>query len=96
MIFEGSRYARVGVTRTADGKDYVPPRDRAAVRPEDVTFVAADPGDTWISLATRHLGNPELWWAIAEINGVVNPLEPLEPGAVIAVPTVRALHEVIL
>ena len=36
-------------------------------------------GDRRDLLATRHVGDPELWWQLADANGVVDPRELTDP-----------------
>jgi hypothetical protein len=74
-----SRYAGIGVAlHQPDGdRDPVPYlRRRLCPSPEHfatlqvVTVVEGDRRDT---LAARHLGDPELWWRLADANGVIDP-----------------------
>ena len=82
-----SRYVAVGVD-TLDRGDGSPPvpyfRRRFCPAPERlallqlVSVVAGDRRDT---LAARHLGDVELWWRLADANGVVDPRAlTAEPG----------------
>lgn len=76
-----SRYAGVGTTAhhpPAGGqadpiahlrRRLVPAPERFATLHE-VTATAADRRDL---LAATHLGDPELWWRIADANGVIDP-----------------------
>jgi nucleoid-associated protein YgaU len=43
-------------------------------------------GDTLPSVAFRELGKPAYWRAIAELNGIDDPLR-LSPGTVLLIPT---------
>jgi len=36
--------------------------------------------DWWDNISQRFYRTPNLWWAIAELNGVVSPFEELEAG----------------
>ena len=96
-FYERSRYANTKIIRDAQGRTYVPPIERPArLDYPDNVQVAAEPGDTWSGLAYTYLGDPELWWAIAIFNNVFNPFEDPRPGAVLTIPSVRTVHEVLL
>jgi len=84
-----SRYQGVGTATWAPpadpGQDPVPVaflRRRLVPRPErlalqhEVTCVEGDRRDL---LAATHLGDPELWWRIADGNGVIDPATMTEP-----------------
>lgn len=74
-----SRYAGTGVTAHDPG-DGSPPvahlRRRLCPRPEVFALlyeVRVVEGDRRDLLATQHVGDPELWWRLADANGVVDP-----------------------
>lgn len=84
-----SRYAGVGIAHhvpeTEPGVEPVPVaflRRRLVPRPErfstlyDVRCVEGDRRDL---LAARHLGDAELWWRLADANGVIDPVGMTEP-----------------
>ena len=48
----------------------------------EFTVVTAQPGDSFSSLAEKHLRNPSLGWIIEEVNGV----DALNPGQVLIIP----------
>jgi hypothetical protein len=74
-----SRYADVGLDAwsPADGSPPVPfLRRRLCPGPErsaTLYEVRVAEGDRRDVLAARHLGDPELWWRLADANGVVDP-----------------------
>lgn len=84
-----SRYATVGTTTwaapAAPGEEpvpiaflrrrLVPPPARYAAAYE----VACVEGDRRDLLAATHLGDPELWWRLADANGVVDPAAMTRP-----------------
>lgn len=84
-----SRYARVGVAayaRTpAPGEESVPVaflRRRLVPKPDrfatlyEYTCVERDRRDL---VAAVHLSDPELWWRLADANGVIDPATLTEP-----------------
>jgi hypothetical protein len=74
-----SRYADVGVDAwdPGDGEPPVPfLRRRLCPPPERFALLfeaLVTEGDRRDLLAARHLGDAELWWRIADANGVVDP-----------------------
>jgi hypothetical protein len=84
-----SRYVDVGVaTHTppvARGEQPVPVaflRRRLIPRPERFStlyVVSCEEGDRRDLLAARHLGDPELWWRLADANVVMDPAELAAP-----------------
>ena len=74
-----SRYAGipVGAHDPGDGSAPVPYlRRRLCPPPERFALLheaAVTEGDRRDLLAARHLGDPELWWRLADANGVVDP-----------------------
>ncbi|MEV7567010.1 LysM domain-containing protein [Streptomyces tanashiensis] len=87
-----SRYADVGVTahvRPPDpGEEPAPPvpyfRRRLCPAPERFALLheyATAAGDRRDLLAAGLLGDPELWWRLADANGVIDPARmTLPPG----------------
>ncbi len=74
-----SRYADVGIDAWDRG-DGAPPvpflRMRLCPRPERFTLLyelRVASGDRRDLLAARHLGEAELWWRLADANGVLDP-----------------------
>lgn len=64
-------------------------------RPDDRMYVVKA-GDTLDSIAHQLLGDGELWWVIADANGIDDLFAPLEPGTVLRVPSRRTVYEEIL
>jgi len=80
-----SRYADVGVDAwdPGGGRSPVPflqrrfcPRAERLALLYEVRVVEGDRRDT---LGARHAGDAELWWRLADANGVVDPRELTEP-----------------
>lgn len=82
-----SRYAGVEVVLYAGAVPYL--RRRFCPQPEatlyEYTVVEGDRRDL---LAARHLGDPELWWQLADANGIIDPRRLDEPGRVLRIPGV--------
>ncbi len=80
-----SRYATVGVDAwdPGTGEPSVPfLRRRFCTRPERFALlyeVRIAGGDRRDVLASRHLGDAELWWRLADANGVVDPRDLTKP-----------------
>ena len=74
-----SRYAEVGVDAYDPGDGAAPMpflRRRFCPRPERLALlyeVGVVEGDRRDLLGARHLGDPELWWRLADANAVVDP-----------------------
>jgi nucleoid-associated protein YgaU len=87
----GSRYRGVGVaTLEREGADPIAYlRRRLVPAPERFSVVqehAVVEGDRLDVLAARYLGDPELYWRLADANGVLRPDELVEePGRKIAI-----------
>lgn len=100
-VFQGSRYENLPYT-TIPGSDGIPRKwlhPRRSVSQQDVssdwvlyTITSTDFID---DIAFRFAGSVEdkekLWWLIAEVNGILWPLD-LKPGTQIIIP-VRELNE---
>lgn len=54
---------------------------------DDMFLVTARFANNWQGLATEFLGDPELWWVLTDINGVIDPLYGLQAGMQVRVPT---------
>jgi hypothetical protein len=84
-----SRYSTVGtasyVPPAAPGETPVPVtflRRRLVPRRERFSTlyeVSCAEGDRRDLLAARHLGDPELWWQLADANGISDPAAMTEP-----------------
>ncbi|WP_068403274.1 hypothetical protein [Kribbia dieselivorans] len=84
-----SRYADVGTSTytpaTSPGEEPVPIaflRRRLVPPPERFATVsehACTEGDRRDLLAARYLGDPQLWWRIADANGILDPAGMTEP-----------------
>lgn len=57
--------------------------------PADIVWHIVVEGDSFESLAARHLGSSALWWRIADANPLVFPLD-LPPGVAVAIPAGRS------
>ena len=84
-----SRYAQVGISTYAPdpgpGEEPVPVaflRRRLVPKPERFALLYEYPcveKDRRDLVAAAHLGDPELWWRLADANGVVDPATMTEP-----------------
>ena len=84
-----SRYADVGIAHhvpeTEPGVEPVPVaflRRRLVPKPERFSTlyeVRCVEGDRRDLLAARHYGDVELWWRLADANGVIDPVGMAEP-----------------
>jgi hypothetical protein len=84
-----SRYARVGVTvHTAAPEPGAEPapiahlRRRWVPRPDRLALLheyACVQGDRRDLVAAAQLGDPELWWQLADANGVIDPVGMTDP-----------------
>lgn len=96
MIFKGSRYRRAKVAMVNGVPTIVSRRKRwTEKRPDDV-FHTVRYGEELDEIAHRIYGTGELWWVIAEANGIADPFEPLEPGRVLRCPSVQTVFEEVL
>lgn len=59
----------------------IPPADRYSPLYE----ATVTEGDRRDRLAAEHLGDPALWWRLADANGVVDPRDLERPGTRVAV-----------
>ncbi len=78
-----SRYATVdiGETTNSDGTVVRYFRRRFIVAPERLALVRlhpVTPGERLDLIAATELGDPELWWQVADANGAVRPGELVE------------------
>lgn len=84
-----SRYVDVGTTTysppVGPGEEAVPVaflRRRLVPAPERFALVHEYPcvqGDRRDTVAAQQLGDPELWWRLADANGVIDPARMTEP-----------------
>ena len=91
MIGRKSRYS-TAVLFTAPGEEFLGARPRVDTTPRpDDRFHTVVAGDRVDSLATRYLGQAELWWIVCDYNDLFFPLE-LELGAVLRIPSVEHVN----
>ena len=92
LIDEGN--LRVGQVTTFPS-DYTPVRFRNR---SDNNLYVSRVGDTLDHLATAFLLDPELFWVIADYQPVpiLSPLEPIEPGRTIVIPSIGFVRSEIL
>lgn len=93
MIKEDSRYANAPIYTDADGRAYFGVRTPLEFRQcdDNRTHVLMD-GDNLQLLAHRYLGDPVLWWAIADYNNIINPFAPLAPRGTLVIPPLRIVQ----
>lgn len=93
-----SRYATVGVTtysrRTSPGEEGVPVaflRRRLVPKPERFSLLheySCVEGDRRDLVAATHLSDAELWWRLADANGVIDPATLTSPvGRIVRITT---------
>lgn len=86
-----SRFHFTSLVEIVDGNDqpvenvrivmpYPRPRITTEFSPDLVSYHVRT-GDSVRSLAARFLGRSDLWWAIAEFSGVIDPFTETQPGA---------------
>lgn len=46
-------------------------------------------GDVLRNISFRYYGTTKLWWAISDVNGIIDPTEDLEIGSVLVIPLRR-------
>jgi nucleoid-associated protein YgaU len=92
MIFKGSRYEKVAISRTTDA-------DGRPVTALKIRFISATPADLLHAvrgddrldlLAFTFYGNPEKFWLIADANTEMDPEDLLEPGRQVRIPPDRS------
>lgn len=59
---------------------------------DDIFLVTAQFAHNWQGLATQFYGDPELWWVLTDVNGVLDPLYGLFTGVQIRIPTKARLQ----
>jgi hypothetical protein len=53
------------------------------------------PQDTWPYISYKVFGRIDLWWIIAQFNGVINPTIPIETGITLRIPTTDVVNVII-
>lgn len=43
-------------------------------------------------LAHKYYQNPLLWWVIAQANDIYDPIEPMEIGVILRIPSIETLY----
>lgn len=84
MARRNSRHRGIPTYDRPDGTRLLEPRT-AAPR-EGVRQYRVREGDRLDLLAWRFLGDPQLYWQIADANPVQDPRELLEPGRILQIP----------
>ena len=95
MISETSRYRKAIVYYVVEtGEWFVGTRQPVNLPPaDDDTFLYVRQGETLCDLAYRKWGAnfgdaaTDLFWVLADVNGIVNPLLALEPGRRLRAPS---------
>lgn len=90
MIFQGSRYASSCIESVPDSSGVyhatVYPGCHTATQYRYTTY-RVQYGDRLDTIATTALGDPELWWRVADVNPEILYPDSLTPGMVIRVPS---------
>lgn len=83
-----SRYRRAKVYINEDGMNYLESEERKII-PESVNdklyTVEPDCEDRLDLVSYKFYGTPNLWWAIARLNNIKNPMR-LEVGIILRIP----------
>lgn len=91
MIFEGSRYEHSDVVRIVgpDGvaRQTVLPADNTTGQQFQFAYYTVQDGDRIDMLAERFLGDPELWWVIADHNPEKMFYDYLAVGSLLRIPS---------
>lgn len=91
MIYENSRYMKAEVKDT-DGIYIFKPRSKHTISSDGAKVHLFSAGDTLDGLANFYLGNPQLWWAILEMNPKYRSELEIPYGENLIIPS---YHEVI-
>lgn len=63
-------------------------RDAVVLDPSDLTFTVPPGGVHRLDLISNQFyGTPQLWWVIAAVNNIVDPLYGVEQGTQLRIPT---------
>lgn len=90
MIYQDSRYENADVVRMQrDGKTRltVVPQPQTVLSVLNFAYYTVVEGDRIDQLAAMYLGDPELWWVIAEANPQRSFYEGLPVGALLRIPS---------
>lgn len=83
MIIKGSRYSETTETRNNETKAIA---KSSAYSTQAYYTIVSEQGDTFQSLAQRHLNNPSLYWKLADINKSVRFPDEIPAGTVLNIP----------
>ena len=90
-VFRGSRYENVKFTGILgdDGKvrRYLHTRDPLTLEdaPDPIVVRQFQQGEVLDQIAFDFVGKARLWWSIADVSGILFPLE-IEPGTELSIP----------
>lgn len=90
-VFRGSRYENVKFTGILgeDGKvrRYLHTRDSLTLEdvPDPIVVRQFQHGEVLDQIAFEFVAKSRLWWSIADVNGILFPLE-IEPGTELSIP----------
>lgn len=90
MIYQGSRYENADVVRMQQAGQTrltVVPQPQHEIVVVDYAYYRVVEGDRIDALADRYLGDPELWWVIAEANPHRSFYAELPAGALLRIPS---------
>ena len=91
-----SRYAKATIISDS-GVTYTGIRPQVATEPRATDiFYTVQSGDTLHHIAARQLGDPRLWWVVADFNDVLNPFDALIVGATVRLPSQQRLWTEVL
>ena len=89
-----SRLLNTPLVTDAEGRTLYEIRQPMEFRPiAGIRKVTISGGDTIFHVAAREYGNAQLWWAIADWNGIFDPTTEFTPGRVIQIPPESVIDE---
>lgn len=94
MISANSRYKNSQLTtEEVDGKSiiYILP-SQATVTVFQYSYYVVTFADRIDTIAATFLGNPALWYMIAQVNPQIMNFMDLQPGVVIRIPTIASVY----
>lgn len=83
MIIKGSRYSEKIETRNDETKSIAISTPYST---QSYYTIVSEDGDTFQSLAQRHLNNPSLYWKLADVNKTVRYPDAIPAGTVLNIP----------
>jgi phage tail protein X len=87
-LYLGTRYTRTGIyDPNSQGKPILEIREKAQFNLNNATYYTVIEGDTVDGIAYKQYGNAQYYWAILDANPNYMSELDIEPGDVIAIPS---------